>query len=271
LALITEALALRGYLDGQNLTFKRIDFNGIEDEEKRREIIELISTETDMLFSTGFTLPSVYKLGQSQKPICFLGTAELIEIIPDELKNNVTGVVRAAIGSIFGKAQQMIPGSKRMGLLTHKDSDTNQLIESKRKEAQRYGLSVEFRNFSLLEEIGPIMQEMQKNNDFILLFPSSVTDQHLAEIVLWQYRLNFPVIGQLKSFVEKGLLGGVVVDEEKVIPKVVEFIDLILRGRNPSTLPIYYYPEKYVINLRTASLLKREMPAEIAAQAEIIR
>ena len=60
-------------------------------------------------------------------------------------------------------------------------------------------------------------------------------------------------------------------DLEKVTPKLTEYMDKLLQGRNPATLPIYYYPEKYVINLRTVRILQQDIPAEITAHAEIVR
>ena len=115
------------------------------------------------------------------------------------------------------------------------------------------------------------MQELKLTNDFILLFPPSITLDDLAEIVRWQNRLRFPVLSQYKSHIEAGLLGGPVVDLKKVTPKVAEYIDRLLQGRDPASLPIYYFPEQYVINLRAANILQLDIPDSITLQAEIIR
>ena len=158
-----------------------------------------------------------------------------------------------------------------MGMLARTKTDINRLIDRYRKVAAQFGITIELRQFSAAAEIGPAMLELQKNSDFVVLFSSPFIPEDLAEIVYWQNRLQLPVLSQFKSHIRAGLLGGLVVDEEKVAPKLAEYMDKLLQGRNPATLPIYYYPERYVINLRTVSILQLDIPAEITVQAEIIR
>jgi len=62
-----------------------------------------------------------------------------------------------------------------------------------------------------------------------------------------------------------------VVDMSKVSPKLAEYTDKLLQGRSPEQLPYYYYPGKFIINLRTASKLKLDIPAAVTSQAHIYR
>ena len=115
------------------------------------------------------------------------------------------------------------------------------------------------------------MQYIKKNSDIILLFPPSLTKDDIVEIVKWQNELKLPVIAQLKSQVQLGILGGAVMDTEKISDKFSEYLDKLLTGRKPSQLPNYYIGEKYAINLKSSSILELKIPLEIIEQAEILR
>ena len=115
------------------------------------------------------------------------------------------------------------------------------------------------------------MTDMKHRNDYILLLPPSVTTEDIREIVFWQNRLQLPVIGQMASHIEAGLLGGPIINQQKIIPKVAEYIDKLLQGRPAKKLPIFQYADKYMINLHTATNLDLKIPEEITRQAMIVR
>jgi putative ABC transport system substrate-binding protein len=271
LAPVIRALAARGYVEGKNLHFVQIDLSQHGDPHKQQRIAARIAAETNLFFATGKELPLLIQLQGLATPVCFIATKETAAVIPAHLKNNFTGVVRASFGSIIAMSQRMMQGAKRMAILARADTGLQQSAARYRRTAAKYGVSLDFRPIYATDEIGPAMQELQRNNDFIMLFPSSVTPADLAAIVTWQNRLRFPVLAQSQSYIEAGLLGGPVIDLEKVAPKLAEYMDKLLQGRDPAKLPIYYYPEEYVINLRAASILRQEIPADITIQAEIIR
>jgi len=268
---VLRALAVRGYVEGKNLRLVQIDLKQNGEPHTQQLIVDRIATETDLFFATGKELPALILLPGLKTPICFIATRETASIIPAHLKNNFTGVVRASFGSIIKMSQRMMRGAKRMTIMARADTGLQRSLDRYREIAEEYGVVIDFRPISASDEIGPAMLELQRNNDFVMLFPSSVTPADLAAIVTWQNRLRFPVLSQSQSYIEAGLLGGPALDLEKAAPKLAEYMDKLLQGRDPAKLPIYYYPEKYMINLRAASILRQEIPADITAQAEIIR
>jgi len=270
---LVNALTKRGYVEGGNLHLIKYDLNGGNDPQQQSQASDLLAG-ADVVFAAGFILPSLIRLPGLQKPVCFISTKETAAIISADLKNHFTGVIRASMNSVIPMSQLMMSGAKRMGILGRIDSNLQRLAgryQQVEQVADQYGITIEYRLFVDRQEIGPIMQEMKRTNDFILLFPPSITQDDLAEIVTWQNRLHFPVLSQFKNHIEAGLVGGPVEDLGKVMPKVAEFLDKLLQGRDPASLPYYYYQEKYVINLRTAALIQLRIPEEITRQAEIIR
>ena len=165
----------------------------------------------------------------------------------------------------------MVPNASHFGLIARDNSNLKDLFKSYGKVAARTGLTVEFHLFSSTAEIGPLMTEMKQRNDFILLFPPAATEEDIREIVFWQNRLQLPVLGQVSRHIEAGLLGGPIIDLQKVTPKLAEYVVKILQGRPPEKLPVYLYTEKFMINLNTAADLDLQIPDEVISQAEIIR
>jgi ABC-type uncharacterized transport system substrate-binding protein len=271
LAPVLSALAARGYEEGKNLRIVEIDLSQSGDPQKQQQLVDRIAGETDLVFVTGKQLPALIQLRDLRTPVCFIATRETAAIIPAHLKNKLTGVVRASFGSIIEMSQRMMQGAKRMAILARADTGLQRSADRYRRMADKYGIAIDFRPIYATDEIGPVMQELQRNNDFVMLFPASVTPDDLAAIVTWQNRLRFPVVSQSQSYIEAGLLGGPALDLEKAAPKLAEYMDKLLQGREPVKLPIYYYPEKYVINLHAASILRQEIPADITVQAQIIR
>jgi ABC-type uncharacterized transport system substrate-binding protein len=265
-----KALAQRGYVEGGNLRVVRYNLTGRIDPQQQQQASDLLAS-ADVIYAPGNILPSLIRMPELKRPVCYIATRETAAIIPADIKSHFTGVVRASMNSIIEMSQKMMHGAKRMGILARTDSNLQRLVGRYQQLADQYGVTIDFRLFASRQEIGPVMQEMKLTNDFLLLFPPSITEGDLAEIVTWQNRLHFPVLSQFKNHIKAGLLGGPVVDLSKVMPKMAEYLDKLLQGRDPASLPIYYYPEKYVINLRTAALIQLEIPDEITREAEIIR
>nr|MBF0221170.1 hypothetical protein [Desulfobulbaceae bacterium] len=130
---------------------------------------------------------------------------------------------------------------------------------------------IEHRTFANTSEIGIKMQELQAVTDFILLYPPSVTDEDITEIVVWQNKLKFPVLAQTREQIQAGLVGGPTVDYDKASPKLASYVDKLLHGRKPSSLPIYHISENIIVNLRAVTTLGLDLPEELISQAEIIR
>jgi ABC-type uncharacterized transport system substrate-binding protein len=267
---LLKALAKRGYIEGRNLRLMAIDLGGDLNKERQKEISSQLAREANLFFATGNILPRLARLPQLTTPVCFIATKESAGAIPDKTRDLFTGVVRASESSIIRTAQKMIPAARHLGLIARADSNLKDLFKRYEKVAARAGLTTEFHLFSTTAEIGPLMTGMKSRIDFILLFPPAVTREDVSEIVFWQNRLQLPVLGQVSRHIEAGLLGGPIIDQQKVTPKLAEYIDKLLQGRPPEKLPVFRYAEIYMINLNTAANLDLEIPVEIINQATII-
>lgn len=264
------ALSGLGYEEGKNLRLVRLDLEE-SDSQKQQEKILQTAAGTNLILATGNSLPILCGLHGLQTPVCFIATQETAALIEMSQRRNFTGVIRGSFDSLVEKSQRMLGGAKKIGMLARDESGLDRLLWEYRRIAEGRGVTIDYKLFATPSEIGPAMQSLQENNDFVLLFPPSITKEDLKEIVAWQNKLQFPVLGQHKDHIKAGLLGGPTVDLDMVALKAAEFIDKILQDRNPAQLPYYYCQERYIINLKTAALLKLEIPADITAEAEIVQ
>ena len=266
-----QLLAHRGYVENKNLKITWFDLSKISTPEELDKLAKTLNRDTDLIYSTGNTLRTLVGIKKLNRPICFIDTKETTSSIPDSKKKMSTGIVRSSFASIIKKVHILMNGASKICILGRSKTKLPKLINLYKRIAHKQGITISSRTFSSTEDIGPIMQEIQQNNDFILLFPPALTHEDVSEIVKWQNKLKFPVLSQLQNHIEAGLLGGTIVDSHKVTPKIAEYFTKILQGRDPSKLPYYYYPNKYMINLRAVNILGQNIPTEVSAQAEIIR
>ncbi|MFC1512947.1 ABC transporter substrate binding protein [Thermodesulfobacteriota bacterium] len=266
-----KEFAKRGYVQGKNLHVQQFDLDVGDDPLKQRQLAERLAKETDVIFANGSVLPSFTHLPDLKTPVCFVSTKETASTIPAGLKQYFTGVIRASFGSIIESVMQIIPATKRVVMIGRPGSKLAKTIKRHQKTAKTFGITLDYRMFSDKTEIGPLMRALHKKNDVMLLYSPGVDDECIAEIIHWQNQLGFPVLAQFERHVRKGILAGMVVDMDKVSPKLAEYTDKLIQGRSPEQLPYYYYPGKFIINLRTASKLRLDIPVEVTSQAEIVR
>jgi ABC-type uncharacterized transport system substrate-binding protein len=267
---LIPALANRGYVIGKNLRLVSINLKGIRNPKRQQAIAQQLSTETDLLFTTGNTLSRILRLPDFDTPVCFISTKETSALIPAERKN-FSGVIRTSYASTIEESQRMMNGAKRMGFLAHSDSGLDRSIGRYRKIAGNYDITIMESYFSSIDEIGSAMKKLKQTNDFVVLHPAGITKDHLKEIIYYQKHLKLPVLSHTQTHIKAGILGGLAVDTNTAIPKLAEYIDKMLQGREPASLPRYYYPGRQIINLRTARILQLEIPQEVLSQAKIHR
>lgn len=78
---------------------------------------------------------------------------------------------------------------------------------------------------------------------------------------------------QQRDFVEAGALMSYAPDRDAVLSRAVYFIDRLLQGANPNSLPVEQASKfKLSVNLKTAKSLKLTVPQSVLLRAdEVIR
>jgi len=101
------------------------------------------------------------------------------------------------------------------------------------------------------------------------VLPDVSTVNHRKEIIALAGRYRLPAIYPYRLFASSGGLVSYGSDIADIYRRAASYVDRILRGGNPGTLPIEA-PTKFelVINLRSAKELQIEVPARLLALAD---
>ena len=103
----------------------------------------------------------------------------------------------------------------------------------------------------------------------LLSLPDSFTASHRDVIIAAAARHRLPLIGASEAFPRSGALMSYFFDVADVYARAASYIDRILRGANPSELPVQQ-PAKFslVINLKTAKALGLTVPHSLLQRAD---
>jgi putative ABC transport system substrate-binding protein len=99
--------------------------------------------------------------------------------------------------------------------------------------------------------------------------PDSFTDAHRAEITSLAARYRLPAVYPFRFFAEVGGLLSYGVDRTDNFRRAATYVDRILKGANPSELPVQA-PIKFelVVNLKTAKAIGLDVPLHLQQLAD---
>ncbi len=99
--------------------------------------------------------------------------------------------------------------------------------------------------------------------------PGQLPINNRSSIISLAAKYRLPVIYPLKLFVTAGGLVSYGTDDIDLFRRAASYVDLILKGRKPSDLPVQQ-PTKYelAINLKTAKALGLTVPLTIQMTAD---
>lgn len=185
----------------------------------------------------------------------------------------VTGVVSIAV-DVSEKYLELLlaaaPKLQRVGFLADPNNPNRaKVMEAARRSAARHSVEARFAEVTRPEEIEPAFLRLVKEGvQGLVLLPGWFLPER-RRIVKLALAQRWPVIAGPQDYAEEGALLTYSVDRVALFRRTAYFVDKILKGAKPGDLPIEQ-PMKVelVINLRTAKVLKLEIPRELALRAD---
>jgi putative ABC transport system substrate-binding protein len=277
-AALQEGLKELGWTEGHNLS---IDFRWStgEREQMRAFARELIEHKPDLIL--GMTTPAVTALVEETKtiPILFVNIVDPLGrgFISNMARpgGNVTGFLNFEF-SMGGKwletLKQIAPAVGRVALLfnPHTAPYASSFIRVAEAAAPSVGvepIAVRVHDDGELERA--VADFAAKPASGLIILPDAFTTNHRDLIVALAARYRLPAAYPLRVFAASGGLisdGG---DPNDIFRRAASYVDRILRGANPSDLPVQT-PTKFelVINLKTANALGLNVPPMLLARAD---
>jgi putative ABC transport system substrate-binding protein len=185
---------------------------------------------------------------------------------------NITGLSTQAPdleGKQLELLRQALPSLARVGVLANENSPKSE--ETTRLEAatRPLHLTLTESRISRSEQLAAAFVAMRQADMGAILFRYDLwfIDPKQVAALVHQYRL--PTMHNLRQFVEAGALISYGVDFAYLHRRVATYVDKILKGANPATLPLEQ-PTKFelVINLKTAKALGLAIPPSVLARAD---
>lgn len=270
-------LAEMGYVEGENVTYI-FDPELSSGDNLVIAAEALIEADPDLIIAYGAAAAVVMKtaLGDRDIPIVFVGGTDPVEGgLVTSLQNtegNVTGI--GASSEVYGKQLEWLllidPTIERVYIpLGAFQSPINiSAMSSIQKYADSVNVEVVIAELPTPEAITEAATNLgEEDVDAIMLLPTLGAS---PDFVAASIEFGLPLTAAFPNNMDAGPLLSYNYTEEIAGTQAARYIDLILRGAAPNTLPVELVPNSLVINLKTAEAMGITISDEILLQADII-
>jgi putative ABC transport system substrate-binding protein len=267
-----------GYAEGKNILFEFRQANGQFDLLPKLAA-ELVALKVDVIVANGPTAIDPVSKATKTIPIVMVSggspvTRGFVKTV-SQAGTNVTGLSSGNAG-VNGKRMELLketfPSIRRVALL-----DPEYRLKSRTEEyyrvAAELGIDIHSVAVDTAEEFEPAFAAMAKiHPDAVITVRHSLTIRHPRRIAEFALAHRLPSMHGSEHFVHAGGLMSYGTDYSASWRRAAVFVDKILKGANPASLPVEPTQLKFAINLNTAKRIGVAIPPEILLEAnEVIR
>src|SRR6516225_6156038 len=279
MAAFRDGLQKLGWTEGRNT---RIDIRWAAPDDMesiRRFAKELVALQPDLIISS--TTPITAALQQQTRtiPIIFPALSDPVGsgLVASFSRpgGNITGFnvsEPTQTGKLVELLKEIVPHVARIAMLFNPASApyAEYWLSPFKTAAASYAveaIEAPVRDTSELETV--IAAQAHEPNSGLIAMPDSFTIAYRLEIISLAARYRLPAVYPYRFFAEVGGLLSYGVDLVDNYRRVATYVDRILKGENPSELPVQA-PVKFelVINLKTAKALGLTIPDKLLALAD---
>ena len=263
-----------GYVDDKNLVVEW-RYGGADAERYPEIASELVGLRVDAIVTVGMPAVRAVKQKTNTIPIIMAVSQDPVGAgLAASLARpggNVTGFTRDVGVEVTTKALQVlkeaIPGARVVGMMAH---ETNPGIE--RLEAAAAALGIALRRFEIrtVDDIPRIYEALSRVPvDALYVLGNVLMTTHRQIIIDLSAAHRIPTMYVDRRSVVDGGLIAYGIDLNDAFRGAAHYVDRILRGAHPGTLPIQQ-PTKVdlVINLKTAKALGLTIPSSLLLRAD---
>jgi putative tryptophan/tyrosine transport system substrate-binding protein len=279
-ALVTEALAALGYLEGQTI---HIEWRTDEGRAERRDqhVAELVNLNLDLILAAGTDRARALRDATGTIPIVMLSGVDpvgagLVESLAHP-GGNVTGAVEhhpELPGKQLELLREIVPGSTAVTALGSGPSLDGARYEELVVAARALGLQLRALRVPTAEAVAEALQrEAGERTDALLVVHSGLVASQQTQIFEFAARQGLPALYGRRTYAEAGGLAAYGPNLGDLYYRAATQVDKILRGAKPADLPIEQ-PMRFdfVINAKTAQALGLTIPQHVLLQAtEVIQ
>jgi putative tryptophan/tyrosine transport system substrate-binding protein len=241
---------------------------------------EIVKLKPDVALAVAtFEAVSLSKVTSTIPIVCpALADAVHLGLIASEARpaGNVTGIepyVAGLPGKQIELAREIVPGASTIGLLTNSDDPKGAGHAPEVEAAGRaVGLKIVAADANRPEDIEGALREFANSRaDVVIVLQTSLLLLNCPQIAASALAMRLPTVYGYREHVMAGGLISYGVDLRWCYHRAAYFVDKILHGTPPGSLPIEF-PTHFplAINLKTAKTLGLTIPPTLVARADEI-
>jgi putative ABC transport system substrate-binding protein len=278
----TEALkrALReiGYVEGQNINLVGRFAEGQLDRLPQLAQ-DLVQLKVDVILAPNHAAVRAAKQATATIPIVMVlydydpVASGLIQSL-SRPGGNVTGIFSLQPelgGKRLELLKETLPGLSRVAVFY--DANSKRSLEQLEAAARSLGLHLQPIELQSPDQLPAAFKSARGKAGAAMILYSPMIYAERARIGALALKTGLPTMAQERDFVEAGALMSYAPDRDAVLSRAAYFIDRILKGVSPGSLPVEQASKfKLSINLKAAKGLKLTIPQSVLLRAdEVIR
>jgi len=273
-----QGLAELGYVEGKNV-FLEVRAGEGKFDRLGELAAELVRLKVDVIFAPATVAAQSVKQAKVTTPVVFASAADpmgsgLIEGF-GRPGGNLTGLSLIAGPEIGGKylelLREAVPRVSRMAVVRNPDNPVyTPLVKEMEVAARALGVEIHVLAVRKADELdGTFTAMVQRRIGAFVLLVDPLFLSHRVEIAELASKHRLPAMYGLREHVEAGGLMAYGVDLRHHCRRAATFVDKILKGAKPATLPVEQ-PTKFelVINLKTAKALGLTIPESLRLRTD---
>ena len=271
-------LAALGWTDGSNIAV--VDRWAEDRTEALPAIVkELLGSGVALLVTAGTPATLAARHASTTIPIILVGVDDPVSLgVVETLGQpggNVTGLSltsSAVIAERLELLQQIVPSLRRLAVIVRDDPGLEQKLQDIRSNAQRKGIEALMLEATTAKALELAFARLHTDRcQAIYVASGPLGPVKRARIITLAADARVPAIYSFRIFTVEGGLIAFAADYGDLFRRAADFVDRILKGANPATLPVEP-PHKFnlTVNLETAKKLGLTIPPTILAAADEI-
>jgi putative ABC transport system substrate-binding protein len=278
---LASLLSELGWVEGRNMAFECVSAVGRLDEVPALAR-ELISRRPDVLIAAPWSFIWALKQETTTIPIVMLSGWEPVRsgLITSLARpgGNVTGVAWfGLLPKQMELLKEIVPNLRRVAFVTgvagavFSSPETSKIVEEDRQiAASALGFTWQVFPAAVTSDYEKIFARLAAEHFDAAYIPNTPFDsQNQTRICQLALRHRIPTVGVSARWAKTGLLLTYGQDASGPDARAMEYVDKILRGAEPSDLPVEQATKlELVINLKTAKELGLTVPPSLIARAD---
>ena len=266
-----------GYVEGKNL-FIEYRFEADTVERLAQLLREFVSRKVDVIVVSGSPPALAAQRVTKSVPVVFVGVTSHLDLgLVTSLNRpeaNITGLSMNAIdlaGKRLELLKEMVPGLRRVAVLSHTGNAGNQIqLERANTAARLLNVQIIPVPISSPEDFESVFRTGQRQgHEALLLLDNPFFLTHRVQLGQLAASSRVPAIYGFRELVGAGGLMSYGADLPDLYRRAATYVDKILRGARPTELPVEQ-PTKFefVINAKTAKSLGITIPQSLLLRAD---